>query len=769
MCLNSVERHVLLPARFLSILLLTASPSAGLLTYAAARQKSNGQSKGVPAGQLYTLAARAEHSSTLPSLRRYAESVKDPEQRGLAYFTLGYREYEAGEYSRAATDLGRATSTRFSLSELASIYQAEAAQAAQDPGHVVEALQDFSAKYARSVFEQHALALLADALLELKQPERAIAALTADPKTEQRPALALLLARAYWQAQQLLEAAKAFDHLYYSFPVASESDVAGAALKQLRPQLGESFPVPTEQTESHRVELLASASRYAEALKGYDALLEAHSASPLVGKWKVDRARCLVRLKRFHDAVTALSAGTVAPPDVDAERLETLVDAYARLDDPGSMLIVLDQLRNVYPQSPAYRSGLLRAGTFFIGRGDWATAARYYQQLADAAPTTDLGREAHWRVAWSYYVEPDDDKASQALADHLKRYPDSPHAPAALYWLGRLAEKQGTLSEARSLFELLEKRFVDGYYPFQASARIKILGAKSAPRTPNVKGSSVRGPVGVDLTELSQSLSPRPAHERAELCAPARPGPILSPLRTLTALSLTDIAERYLKAVVTDDPSSTEALLALARLETDQEQYGEALFNAKRLVPNYFDYEFSELPRDTWQWLYPRGFWSLVQRQARVNHLDPYLVMALIRQESAFNPKATSVANARGLMQMLPKTATSGVSRRRRRRVAQRLYDPSYNISVACRYLREVLLAFNGNVEETLAAYNAGDFRVKDWLKERTFREPAEFVESIPFRETRLYVESVLRDEVVYRKLMSGSPKFMTCDGRLEN
>lgn len=80
-----------------------------------------------------------------------------------------------------------------------------------------------------------------------------------------------------------------------------------------------------------------------------------------------------------------------------------------------------------------------------------------------------------------------------------------------------------------------------------------------------------------------------------------------------------------------------------------------------------------------------------------------------------------------------------------------------------------MLLAFNGNVEETLAAYNAGDFRVKDWLKERTFREPAEFVESIPFRETRLYVESVLRDEVVYRKLMSGSPKFMTCDGRLEN
>jgi len=231
-------------------------------------------------------------------------------------------------------------------------------------------------------------------------------------------------------------------------------------------------------------------------------------------------------------------------------------------------------------------------------------------------------------------------------------------------------------------------------------------------------------------------------------------------------LSLPDLAERYLKAVVSDDPNSTQALVALTRLETAQEHYSEALFNAKRLAPTYFEYEFSELPKDAWQWLYPRAFWNLVQRQARVNRLDPYLVMALIRQESAFNPRATSVADARGLMQVLPKTATQGVSRRRQRRVTERLCDPAYNITLGCRYLREVLRAFNGNVEETLAAYNAGDFRVNEWLKQRSFREPAEFVESIPFRETRLYVEALLRDQMVYRQLIGGSPRFMPCEGR---
>ena len=91
--------------------------------------------------------------------------------------------------------------------------------------------------------------MLAQVLLQTHQPERAIEAVTADPKLVQRPALAVLLARAYWEAQKLPEAAKAFEAVYYTFPTSPESAVAGAALKQLRPQLGASFPPVTEQLE----------------------------------------------------------------------------------------------------------------------------------------------------------------------------------------------------------------------------------------------------------------------------------------------------------------------------------------------------------------------------------------------------------------------------------------------------------------------------------------------------------------------------------------
>lgn len=705
------------------------------------------------------LAARAAHKSGWPALRRYAESTKDRAYQGLAYFTLGYREYEAGEYGRAESDLGDAASARCSLTDLALYYEAEAAQAMQQPDRVVETLDGFSARFPHSILEERVVTLFAGALLQVKQPARAIETLAADRNTERRPALVLLLARAYGQEQKLVEAARLFEHVYYGFPVSPQSDLAEAALEQLRQQLGDNFPATTEPTESHRAQILFNDARYSKALAEYQRLLAAHPASSLAPEWTVARARCLVHLKRFHDAVDALSAGAAASPEADEERLETLVDAYARMDDPGSMLIVLDQLRSVYPQSRAYEASLSRTGIFYVGHGDWTSAARYYQELATSSSATSLTRDADWRVAWAEYLNSEDEKASQAFADHLKRYPDSPHASAALYWLGRLAEKRGDLPEARGFLQA-EQRFGDGYYPLEASQRLKVLGAEPAHRAST--GSSTSD--NAEAIELK--LGPDPGQRRLDLqlCPAKAVQSQLSPAVELQALGLNDVAEGYLKDLLSMDPHSTGALLALTRLEAEQQEYSAALFDAKKLVPDYFQYQFSELPKDVWQWLYPRAFWTIVQRQARVNRLDPYLVMALIRQESAFNPRATSVANARGLMQMLPGTATPSARRRRRQRTAQRLYNPGYNVTLACRYLRELLHTFHGNVEETLAAYNAGDFRVNDWLKQRSFREPAEFVESIPFLETRLYVETVLRDQAIYRKLLAGSVRFKRCD-----
>ena len=179
-------------------------------------------------------------------------------------------------------------------------------------------------------------------------------------------------------------------------------------------------------------------------------------------------------------------------------------------------------------------------------------------------------------------------------------------------------------------------------------------------------------------------------------------------------------------------------------------------------MPDYPEYDFPQLPKETWDLLFPRAFWDLVFQQARANRLDSNLVLGVIRQESAFNPQATSSANARGLMQVLPSTA-GGRGKRSRLTAERQLYIPGYNIRFGCHYLAGLIRAFNGNVEEAVAAYNAGDTRVKEWLHGRSFNEPAEFVESIPFRDTRAYVEAVMRDGKIYKGLFANSTKFKKC------
>ena len=264
---------------------------------------------------------------------------------------------------------------------------------------------------------------------------------------------------------------------------------------------------------------------------------------------------------------------------------------------------------------------------------------------------------------------------------------------------------------------------------------------------------------------LAQQISPRKPLS-AKLCAVPRAGDLSDILRSfvlLRALSLNELAEEYLKTALTERPQDPDLLLTLSRFEKEQGNVTAALFDAAKLVPNYTEYEFSDLPAEIWRLLYPNAYWNLVQRQARVNHLDPYLVMGLIRQESAFNPKATSISNARSLMQMLPQTAAYGRSRRRQRLSGRRLYDPAYNVRVSCRYLRRMIKAFNGNLEESLAAYNAGDSRVREWLRARNFNDPSEFLESVPFRETRYYVEALLRDAAIYRQIMTGAAAYKRC------
>jgi len=175
-------------------------------------------------------------------------------------------------------------------------------------------------------------------------------------------------------------------------------------------------------------------------------------------------------------------------------------------------------------------------------------------------------------------------------------------------------------------------------------------------------------------------------------------------------------------------------------------------------VPSYFAVDIPTLPREYWEALFPRPYWTDLKKFSVANGLDPYLVASLIRQESEFNPVAVSRANAVGLMQLLPKTGKLVARQEKLKRYnPSQLYTPTVNLQLGTRYFRGMVDQFGGSFEYALAAYNAGSDRVEEWLGQGKYRDAPEFVESIPFTETREYVQAIMRNANVYKQLY-GAP-----------
>jgi hypothetical protein len=178
-----------------------------------------------------------------------------------------------------------------------------------------------------------------------------------------------------------------------------------------------------------------------------------------------------------------------------------------------------------------------------------------------------------------------------------------------------------------------------------------------------------------------------------------------------------------------------------------------ALRVMKKFSGDYLSLPFDKASRSFWEMLFPLPYESTLTASADRRDLDPYAVAGLIRQESEFNPGARSPV-AFGLMQLIPSTGRL-MGRREGIRVSssRMLLEPSLNIRLGTRYLQGQLSQWDGDWVKTLAAYNAGPSRVKRWVEQYGYQDPAEFVENIPFSETRDYVQAVLRNGQVYREL----------------
>jgi soluble lytic murein transglycosylase len=212
--------------------------------------------------------------------------------------------------------------------------------------------------------------------------------------------------------------------------------------------------------------------------------------------------------------------------------------------------------------------------------------------------------------------------------------------------------------------------------------------------------------------------------------------------------------EYIAQEIAADPDSSSWSALAEAQIYASYGENFRGLRLMKKALPSAGTASIQSIPLAYWRILFPEPYWQTIKAESAKNNLDPYLVAALIRQESEFNPSAISPANAYGLMQLLPAVGKSMAHQEGLEHFQTfQLFDPAINIRLGTRYLRRTLDKFGGVTEYALAAYDAGDERVHDWEAAGPYQGIDEFVESIPFTETRGYVESILRNLETYKAI----------------
>jgi len=451
-------------------------------------------------------------------------------------------------------------------------------------------------------------------------------------------------------------------------------------------------------------------------------------------------AVALRRAGQNKEAKKVLDAIPSSTPEMNAQRLFNLAEVARAEDDDDGFLRILGQLRQEAPTSPWMEQALLSEGNIYLLKRDYDRAIESYGELQQRFPEGSRASYAHWKVAWLSLRQGKNAEAKNAFEQQIALYPASAEVPAALYWRGRLAEEDNDPAMARAYYQKLSGRFQNYYYGELARVRLRQIKPEDDPphyalldRVPPINSNA-------KVTE-DEAPSDNLRVQKAEL---------------LENGALVEFAVSELQAAAEEEKGNWLPA-AKARFYQDAGRYDMAIETLKRTVPNYFALDLPSLPRTYWEGLFPKPYWTDLKKSSLENALDPYLVASLIRQESAFNPNAISNKNAVGLMQLLPKVG-KGVAKQEKIKhfSPTQLFTPSMNLQLGTRYFRSMVDKF-GAFEYALAAYNAGSDRVQDWLGYGKYRDVQEFVESIPFTETREYVQAIMRNANLYRQLY-GTP-----------
>jgi soluble lytic murein transglycosylase len=668
-------------------------------------------------------------------VQTYAEKHAGTEAGALAWFAIGYAHYLDAQYPTAISAMQKAAPKMGELADYTSFFIGNSYVLSNSPEESLTYLRDFGTRYPDSLYAHDAMIAQAKALLALNRPAEAVRLLEAYRGSG--PEAEFYLAKAYAANGQGRAGAELFRHIYYEYATSYLADNAGAELKKI-PEAA-FLPAPTFAEHQKRAEQLYKSKRYASAAEEYKAMLDMAPAS-MRSDVLIDYANTLIKTGQPREAAAVLDRIPDDGSEAAAEKWYQRLELARSAQDEGRIQEILTYMRTNMQRSVWLESALMSTGNMYLLKKDYDRAIDYYRELQERFPNGSKASYAHWKYAWLTYRQGRNEEAKKAFARQVELYPASAEVPNAMYWRGRLAEDDRDFSVARAYYQKLSERYKNYYYGVLARKRLALMPTT----TP------------ANVAALQQISYPKPYEADALRTTPPEDDLHYSRAKLLENAGALDLAVRELENGTPDGPSWE--MLEVTRMYTAAGEYFRAMQALKHCVSGYFAMDVNQLPTEYWHGLFPRPYWDSLRRYSDENGLDPYLVSSLIRQESEFNPSAVSHANALGLMQLLPSTGKGEARQLGMKGYSQdSLFDPSVNIQLGTRYFRKMVDHFNGQVEYALAAYNAGDSRVEEWRSSGSYRDIDEFVESIPFTETREYVQAIVRNAEVYKRVY-GTP-----------
>ncbi|WP_447975521.1 lytic transglycosylase domain-containing protein [Nitrospira sp. Kam-Ns4a] len=611
------------------------------------------------------------------------------------------------------------------LDDYVRLWMGEALLNEGEPAHAVAWLESVPEAAPDTLLQTRVAARLGQAWARLDQCGRASAWLTkAVALGPQEPTAApslLLLADCQAKESRPADSLAALRQLWVRYPQTPEAREAEA---RLRRSVGNGDWTPTPEDLFERALSFANLALHAEAVDELQKFLAAAPAHPQREAALLRLGTSLARLRRYEQARPVFQALAAEPGPSQGEAVVWLARAHLRLGD-GERLLALRQALSKWVLTAEQRASVLMiVGTWHEDQGQDELALAAYQ---DAARLGGGQRaEAFWRIGWIRYRTGQYRQAAETFEKVLAGKDETVPPAQALYWTARSLERLGDKGAA-DRYRQVCRQYPFTYYCQLARIRTEVGVAVAA------EGPAAQSVAGGDEAIVGD------AHYRRAV--------------ELKLLGLEAEAAREVGAVLERFAGNRRLLLALTQRLSEAGAYGQALRIARLHFRDHLEKGGDGVPPGLWHVAYPTGHLATIRAHAG-GSVDPFLVAALIREESQYDTQAVSRVGALGLMQLMLQTAQTVAKQLGGADVLREdLFDEETNIRLGVAYLGGLLRQFSGNVVHAVAAYNAGPAAVSAWIAKYGTRDPDEFVELIPFQETRQYVKRVLRSYREYHRL----------------